>query len=40
LEKDARATAESFGAMGFAVREEGAEWVATDPWGTPVRLVT
>jgi catechol 2,3-dioxygenase len=40
VEKDARATAESFGATGYQVREEGAEWVATDPWGTSVRLVT
>ncbi len=37
-EKDVRATVESFRAAGCAVREDGAAWVAMDPWMTPVRI--
>ncbi|MEO5817062.1 MAG: VOC family protein [Gemmatimonadaceae bacterium] len=36
----ARATVESLRLAGYAVREEGDEFVASDPWDTTVRLVT
>jgi catechol 2,3-dioxygenase len=38
-QKDVQGAVESLRATGYAVREDGAEWVATDPWNTPVRLV-
>ena len=37
-ENDVRAVVESFRAAGSAVRQDGAQWVATDPWNTPVRI--
>jgi catechol 2,3-dioxygenase len=37
---DAHATVESLRSAGFAVHEEDDEFVANDPWETPVRLVT
>jgi catechol 2,3-dioxygenase len=39
-QEDAREVVESFRATGYTAREDGAEWVVTDPWNTPVRLVT
>ncbi len=37
--EDARAAASSLEAAGYPVKAEGPAWTATDPWGTPVRLV-
>jgi catechol 2,3-dioxygenase len=37
---DASSAVESLREAGNPAREEGAEWVVTDPWNTPVRLVS
>jgi catechol 2,3-dioxygenase len=37
---DLRATVDSVRSAGFEVREDGADFIATDPWNTPVRLAT
>ncbi len=38
-EKDAEEAARHVKEGGYAVKEEGGEWVLTDPWGTSLRLV-
>lgn len=35
---DAEAAAHSLGSAGYSVKPERGEWVATDPWGTNLRL--
>jgi catechol 2,3-dioxygenase len=37
---DVRATAESLRSSRYEVREEGMDFIAIDPWNTPVRLAT
>jgi catechol 2,3-dioxygenase len=37
--KDAEEAARHVKAAGYPVKEEGGEWVLTDPWGTSLRLV-
>lgn len=37
---DAHAAADSIRTAGYVVREDGADFVADDPWNTPVRIVT
>ena len=36
---DAEEAAESVKAAGHPVKQEGKEWLLTDPWGTGLRLV-
>jgi len=36
---DAEGAAKSVKAAGYAVKQEGDEWLLTDPWGTSLRLV-
>ena len=38
--RDARSAADSLRSAGYAVREDGGDIVASDPWDTSVRLVT
>lgn len=40
MANDVQGAIHSFRMTGYPVREEGAEWVVTDPWNTPVRLVS
>jgi len=37
--RDADAAAESVKKAGYPVKQEGSEWLLTDPWGTGLRLV-
>jgi catechol 2,3-dioxygenase len=37
---DVRAVAESLRSSGYEVSDEGPDFIATDPWNTPVRLAT
>src|SRR2546423_15662103 len=37
--KDADEAAKSVRAAGYAAKQEGTEWLLTDPWGTGLRLV-
>jgi catechol 2,3-dioxygenase len=37
---DLRATADSLRSANYEVREDGADFLASDPWNTPVRLTT
>ena len=36
---DARLAAERLVAAGHSISRESEGWLATDPWGTPLRLV-
>lgn len=38
-QKDAEEAAKNVKAAGFSVKQEGSEWLLTDPWGTGLRLV-